>query len=287
MATSLVIAPARNLNSQKSPTHKIKEPGGAKGDRTPDLGIANAALSQLSYRPSGGNKLGSVRTTRQAAPLHSAHRGTTWGHNLEPKNARSHLAHQPTLQSLLVDHFGLRRLKLVDPVWHRQRRQCQCAVNSAGTPPDDGACPRPHPPPVAKSRRPRHFTDHRTDRPGVHSAIGRRPTLPLGRVNPQTSPLRQTGRGLALHVKATPKARHNEIGQPVRMPDGTFALPVKVTAPPEDGKANAAIVALLAKSAGVAKSSFVQVAGETHRNKIFHIEANQEDVVSWLARLQG
>ena len=26
--------------------------GGAKGDRTPDLGIANAALSQLSYRPS-------------------------------------------------------------------------------------------------------------------------------------------------------------------------------------------------------------------------------------------
>jgi hypothetical protein len=25
--------------------------GGAKGDRTPDLGIANAALSQLSYRP--------------------------------------------------------------------------------------------------------------------------------------------------------------------------------------------------------------------------------------------
>jgi hypothetical protein len=27
--------------------------GGAKGDRTPDLGIANAALSQLSYRPFG------------------------------------------------------------------------------------------------------------------------------------------------------------------------------------------------------------------------------------------
>ena len=28
-----------------------KDDGGAKGDRTPDLGIANAALSQLSYRP--------------------------------------------------------------------------------------------------------------------------------------------------------------------------------------------------------------------------------------------
>ncbi len=28
-----------------------KDDGGAKEDRTPDLGIANAALSQLSYRP--------------------------------------------------------------------------------------------------------------------------------------------------------------------------------------------------------------------------------------------
>lgn len=32
----------------------VLEPGGAKGDRTPDLGIANAALSQLSYRPFSG-----------------------------------------------------------------------------------------------------------------------------------------------------------------------------------------------------------------------------------------
>jgi len=29
------------------------ENGGAEGDRTPDLGIANAALSQLSYCPLG------------------------------------------------------------------------------------------------------------------------------------------------------------------------------------------------------------------------------------------
>jgi hypothetical protein len=32
--------------------------GGAKGGRTPDLGIANAALYQLSYRPTvGGGKV--------------------------------------------------------------------------------------------------------------------------------------------------------------------------------------------------------------------------------------
>ena len=45
----------------KEPTFRIRDVGffvgtetdfcGAKGDRTPDLGIANAALSQLSYCP--------------------------------------------------------------------------------------------------------------------------------------------------------------------------------------------------------------------------------------------
>ncbi len=45
-------------------------PGGAKGDRTPDLGIANAALSQLSYRPfSGWKGFRAGPKTRQACHL--------------------------------------------------------------------------------------------------------------------------------------------------------------------------------------------------------------------------
>ena len=34
---------------------KISKFGGDEEDRTPDLGIANAALSQLSYIPNGGD----------------------------------------------------------------------------------------------------------------------------------------------------------------------------------------------------------------------------------------
>jgi uncharacterized protein len=62
---------------------------------------------------------------------------------------------------------------------------------------------------------------------------------------------------------------------------------VKVTAVPENGKANAAIIALLSKTTGVAKSSFTQVAGVIDRNKVFRIDANQETIAAWLADIAG
>ncbi len=37
----------------------VKTDGGAEEDRTPDLRIANATLSQLSYRPMGFDFIGS------------------------------------------------------------------------------------------------------------------------------------------------------------------------------------------------------------------------------------
>ncbi len=41
----------------KKPTvlSRLRGNGGDEEDRTPDLGIANAALSQLSYIPNGGD----------------------------------------------------------------------------------------------------------------------------------------------------------------------------------------------------------------------------------------
>lgn len=44
-------------------------------------------------------------------------------------------------------------------------------------------------------------------------------------------------------------------------------LKVRLTAPPADGKANAALVAFLAHSFGVPKSSVVVVAGQSSREK--------------------
>jgi uncharacterized protein YggU (UPF0235/DUF167 family) len=46
---------------------------------------------------------------------------------------------------------------------------------------------------------------------------------------------------------------------------------VRVTAAPEDGKANAAVIALLAKALGVPRSALAIVRGATARDKIIRL----------------
>ena len=57
------------------------------------------------------------------------------------------------------------------------------------------------------------------------------------------------------------------------MPDGRFALSVRVAAPPVDGAANAALIAFLAKSLGVARTDIAIASGETSRLKRVTIRA--------------
>lgn len=71
-----------------------------------------------------------------------------------------------------------------------------------------------------------------------------------------------------LIVRATPKAGRNEIAG--RRADG--ALLVHVTAAPEDGKANSAVCALLAKALGVPKSAVRVLRGETSRDKVIEVD---------------
>lgn len=68
-----------------------------------------------------------------------------------------------------------------------------------------------------------------------------------------------------LRVRVTPKASRDRIEA-----DGDV-LRVWVTAPPADGKANAAVRALLARALGVPKSALTLVRGETARDKVFRI----------------
>ncbi len=57
-------------------------------------------------------------------------------------------------------------------------------------------------------------------------------------------------------------------------PAGNASLKVSVTVVAEDGKANAAVIALLAKKLGVAKRCLTIVAGATDRRKILHIDGD-------------
>ena len=90
--------------------------------------------------------------------------------------------------------------------------------------------------------------------------------------------------GVRLRLKVAPKSKRNEIGGLLDEPDGGKALKVSVTAAPEDGKANAAVIALLAREWGVAKSAISVVTGATDRRKLVEIRGPSQEL---LAKLQG
>lgn len=78
--------------------------------------------------------------------------------------------------------------------------------------------------------------------------------------------LERSGDCLRIAVRVAPRARANSI-------DGVQLgrLKVRVTAAPEDGKANAAVCKLLAKRLGVGKTSLVVVRGESTRDKVIEV----------------
>jgi uncharacterized protein (TIGR00251 family) len=78
---------------------------------------------------------------------------------------------------------------------------------------------------------------------------------------------------LRLTVRLTPKGGRDAVdGWSER--DGERILKVRVAAPPEDGKANAALIALLAKTLAVSKSAIHLVSGATGRRKILAIDGD-------------
>lgn len=74
--------------------------------------------------------------------------------------------------------------------------------------------------------------------------------------------LLSTRDGCIITVKATPRARKSEVG-------GADAdwLRVRLQAPPVDGKANAELIALFAKTFGIPKRSVELLAGDASRLK--------------------
>jgi uncharacterized protein len=76
------------------------------------------------------------------------------------------------------------------------------------------------------------------------------------------------GRGpLRITVRVQPRAGRNEIAG-----ERDGALLVRVTAPPVEGKANAAVRKLLAKRLGVAPGRISVVRGASSRDKVIEIE---------------
>ena len=76
-----------------------------------------------------------------------------------------------------------------------------------------------------------------------------------------------TANGLILPVRASPGAKRDALAG-----EHAGALKVAVSAPPDKGKANEAIVGLLSKTLGIPKSQIALVSGAASRQKKFRIE---------------
>jgi uncharacterized protein (TIGR00251 family) len=71
-----------------------------------------------------------------------------------------------------------------------------------------------------------------------------------------------------LNVRVQPRARRDELGEPVG-----GQLRVRITAPPVDGKANAHLIRFLADSFGVPIARVTLLAGNQNRSKRLRIAA--------------
>ena len=86
--------------------------------------------------------------------------------------------------------------------------------------------------------------------------------------------------GALLPVRVQPRARRNEV-----VGWQGAALRVRVTAPPTDGRANQAVVELLAAVLGLPRASIALVSGAASRDKLLRVE--RHSLADLRARLDG
>lgn len=68
-------------------------------------------------------------------------------------------------------------------------------------------------------------------------------------------------------IRLQPRARRDEV-----VGERAGAIVIRVTAPPVDGKANAALCAFVARAAGVPPSRVSVVRGQTSRDKVVRVD---------------
>ncbi len=83
--------------------------------------------------------------------------------------------------------------------------------------------------------------------------------------------------GATLALRAQPGAKKNSV-----LGEQAGALKVAVTAPPEDGRANAALIEVLKEWLGVRRSQIELLSGATNRNKVFLIRGMTSEALNQL-----
>jgi len=104
------------------------------------------------------------------------------------------------------------------------------------------------------------------------------------------SPVTPVADGVRIRLRVQPRARRNRVDGLVAEADGGRALKVAVTAAPESGAANDAVIALLAGEWGLAKSALTLVAGAADRRKIVKLAGDPQrlarQLTEWIEGLE-
>ncbi|MBE9554683.1 MAG: DUF167 domain-containing protein [Proteobacteria bacterium] len=96
------------------------------------------------------------------------------------------------------------------------------------------------------------------------------------------APFSESADGALVAVRLTPKSSANAIRSIAQDADGSVHLKVTVTAVPENGKANAALLKLLAKTWKLPKTSLTLASGATSRHKVVHVAGDPVDLCEML-----
>ena len=94
----------------------------------------------------------------------------------------------------------------------------------------------------------------------------------------------RTAKGLKIRVRLTPSGRRVCVDGWMQNVDGKTVLKATVTKAPEDGKANQALIKLLAKEWKIAKSTLDVIQGQTSRNKILLLNGDVDHLADILNR---
>jgi len=100
-------------------------------------------------------------------------------------------------------------------------------------------------------------------------------------------PLFPTRGGLRLAIRLSPRARADRLSGILVAADGGRVLTATVTAPPEDGRANEALLRLLAREWRLRRRDLSIVSGAASRHKTVHIAGDARQLCDRLAVLMG
>ena len=93
--------------------------------------------------------------------------------------------------------------------------------------------------------------------------------------------------GIRLRLRVTPNAGADRIEGTETRDDSTVVLRVRVAAVPDKGRANAAVIALLADALRVPKSAVTLIAGETARLKTVEVAGEAAALIARLEAIEG